>query len=347
MTSSISQSILNQTTTLLQASNRPLLIAHPRPDGDTIGSTLALRLALLALGKQPVVACVHPLPGNLAYLPGAEAFVPDIREDADLDLVVAIDMSDLKRTGGIYRESWHDRFPLLVIDHHETNEAFGDVNLVDPAAAATAVPMIDIIEALGVPVRDEIATCLLVGLLTDTRGLRTANTTPEVLRTVGKLIEAGGDYLLVVQRTLDSVPYNQMRSWGVVLNRLQLDGEVSWTTFPVADKEILGISDHDDIDLGNLLSRVAEAKVTAGFVEMHDGTVKVSMRSRPGYNIAAVAYSLGGGGHRQAAGCTLEGSLEAVVARVLPLLHEVVAQTQASQSDATDADENLGSRDLS
>lgn len=316
---------LEQTIALLARSNHPLLIAHPRPDGDTIGSTLALRLALLELGKDPIIACVHPLPTNLEYLPGAGAFVADVPEDADIDLVVAVDMSDLKRTGGIYKESWRRRYPLLVIDHHETNEEFGDVNLVVAAAAATAVPLIDVIQALGVAPRDEIATCLLVGLLTDTRGLRTETTTPEVLRIVGQLIEAGGDYLQVMQRTMDAVPYLQMRGWGIALNRLQLEDSLAWTTFPVSHKEALGIEDHDDLDLGNLLSRVAEAKVIAAFVEMRDHTVKVSMRARPGYNVATVAYELGGGGHRQAAGCTLDGPLDHVVEQVLARLRETVS----------------------
>jgi bifunctional oligoribonuclease and PAP phosphatase NrnA len=320
---------------LLLKSKRPLLIAHPRPDGDTIGSTLALRLALLALGKHPQIACVHPLPKNLAYLPGAEHFMQAVPEDAQIDLVVAVDMSDLERTGGIYRDSWRGRYPLLVIDHHETNEAFGDVNLVLPTAAATAIPMIDVIRSVGVPVRDEIATCLLVGLLTDTRGLRTDSTTPEVLRIVSELIEAGGDYHGVMQRTLDSVSYRTMRAWGMVLDGLQLDGPIAWATLSLSQKEALQIDDHYDVDVGNLLSRVAEAQVSAGLIEMRDGTVKVSMRSRPGYNVATVAYALGGGGHRLASGCTIDGPMDRAVDQVLTLLREIVEEPLGPISGAS------------
>jgi phosphoesterase RecJ-like protein len=268
------------------------------------------------MGKQPTIACVHPLPENLAYLPGADAFVTDVATDAEIDLVVAIDMSDLSRTGGIFQESWRDRLSLLVVDHHQTNEQFGDVNLVFPTMAATAIPMIDLIEALGVRVRDDIATCLLVGVLTDTRGLRTETTTPAVLDVVGSLISAGGDYLQVMQKTLDAVPYKKMRAWGIALNRLQLDEGIGWTTFPLAEKQALNIEDHYDLDLGNLLSRVAEAGIIAAFIEMRDGSVKVSMRARPGYDVSAVAYEFGGGGHRQAAGCSLDGPLDEAVGRV-------------------------------
>lgn len=317
---------LNQAVSRLKKSKRPLLIAHPRPDGDTIGTTLALRLAMLELGKQPIIACVHPLPNNLSYLPGADAFVTDVPENADIDLVVAIDMSDLSRTGGIYKESWHNHVPLVVIDHHETNEAFGDVNVVQPAAAATALLMMEVIASLGVTVKDDIATCLLVGILTDTRGLRTETTTPAVLNVVSELIQAGGDYLGVMQKTLDAVPYRQMRAWGVALERLQLEDGLAWTVFPLSEKRALQISDHDDLDLGNLLSRVAEAKISAAFVEMQDGTVKVSMRARPGYDVATVAYTFGGGGHRLASGCSLDGPLDVAVAQMLTQLRASLAE---------------------
>jgi len=326
MTSSLSAEALHYAAALLQQRRRPLLISHPRPDGDTIGCTLALRLALLQMGKTPVLACVHPIPANVAYLPGAETYVRDVPEDADIDLVIAVDMSDLSRTGGIYRDSWRGSLPLLVVDHHATNDAFGDVNLVDPDAAATALPMAALINVLGIPLTGDMATCLLAAVLTDTRGLRTSNTTPEVLRFVGQLIEAGGDYSGVMENTLDSVPYRQMRGWAVALERLQRDNELAWATFPLSEKIALGIEDHDDLDLGNLLSRVAEAKIMASFLEMRDGTVKVSLRSRPGYNVAWIAKTLGGGGHHQAAGCSVTGDLNAAQARVLPLVRQELAK---------------------
>jgi phosphoesterase RecJ-like protein len=313
---------LRRARTLLENSSRPLLIAHPRPDGDTIGSTLALRLALITLGKSPIIACEHTLAQNLAYLPGAKHFVNDVHEGVDIDLVVAVDMSDLTRTGTIYKDSWRNHLPLLVIDHHTTNNAFGDVNLVDSQAAATAVLLVDLISSMGVDVKDDIATCLLVGLLTDTRGLRTQSTTPSVLRLVSELIEAGGNYVGVMQRTLDSVPYLQMRAWGLALDRLKLDKGLAWTTFPVRVKDRLNIDDFYDLDLGNLLSRVAEANIVVAFIEMRDNTVKVSMRSRPGFNVDRIAMNLGGGGHKLAAGFTMTGPIDAVVKQVLPKIRE-------------------------
>ncbi|HOU15019.1 MAG TPA: DHHA1 domain-containing protein [Anaerolineae bacterium] len=317
---------LAQAAGLLHKSQRPLLISHPRPDGDTVGSALALRLALIRLGKTPRLACVHPIPATLMYLPGADMYTDVAPQDTDFDLVVAVDLSDLGRTGGIYQEDWRGAFPLLVIDHHETNDNFGDVNLVAPQAAATALPMAALIDALGAPLDGAMATCLLAGILTDTRGLRTSNTSPDVLKFVSRLIEAGGDYPGVMEKSLDSVPYQQMRGWGVALSNLQLDGELAWTTFPLEEKIALGIEDHDDLDLGNLITRVAEAKMMATFLEMRDGTVKVSLRSRPGYNVAQIAKVLGGGGHQQAAGCSVSGDLPSAQALVLPLLRAELAR---------------------
>ena len=320
----IETTLLNAAAEMLRQSDRPLLLAHPRPDGDTIGCALALRLALKQLGKEPLVACPHPLSATMTYLPGAEEFLTEVPVEADIDLVVVIDMSDLKRTGGLYHDSWRGRMPLLVIDHHETNDGFGDVSIITPDAAATSLPMFALIKTLAVTIDRDIATCLLLATLTDTRGLRTESTTPELLALVAELIEAGGDYLRIMQKTLDSVPYQQMRGWGVALERLQLQDNVAWTTFPLAEKEALGIQDHDDLDLGNLISRVAEANIIATFLEMHDGSVKISFRARPGYNVAQIAKSLNGGGHRLAAGCSVPGPLEEATERVLPLVHQEI-----------------------
>jgi len=312
---------LTQAKALLERSRHPLLIAHPRPDGDTVGSTLALRLALLRLGQRPVVACVDPVPDTFAYLPGWETFVTEVT--GPVDLAVAVDQSDLQRSGGLYPVDWRGRVPLLVIDHHRTNNAFGDVNVVDPAAAATAAVMVAVLAALGVLPTGEIATCLLTGILTDTRGLRTDTTTPALLDLVARLTRAGGDYETVAQLALDSVSYPLLRAWGYALTRLQLEDGIAWSTLTLAEKEALEIADHEDLELGNLLSRTRGARVMAAFVAMRDGTVRISLRARPGYDVSELARRLGGGGHRQAAGCTVPGPLEAAVAAVVPLLKQI------------------------
>ena len=128
-----------------------------------------------------------------------------------------------------------------------------------------------------------------MGLLTDTRGLRTDSTTPAVLRLVSELIEVGGDYLGAMRKTLDAVPYQTMRGWGVALNGLQLKGRVGWAAVPIAEKHALGIEDHET-STSVTCSACCRAKSRA-FIEMSDATVKVSLRSRQGYNVASIAHA--------------------------------------------------------
>lgn len=310
----------------LRRAQHPLLLAHPRPDGDTVGSALALRLALLRLGQSPVVACVDPLPETFAYLPGYAAFVQTLPDAARavIDLVVAIDQSDIRRTGGLYPDDWRGKIPLIVIDHHATNAGFGDANVIDPEAVATAVVLLPVLEALEVPVVGEMATCLLTGILTDTRGLRTPNVTAEVLRLVARLVDAGGEYTRVMEVALESLPLAHLQIRGRVLSRLQMEDGLAWSTLPLADKLAFDVSDYADLELGNLLSQVRGAHITAAFVEMRDGSVRVSLRARAGYDVSWVAAHFGGGGHHAAAGCTVAGPPEAAVAVVLPRLREAL-----------------------
>ncbi len=311
---------LKQARDLLSQSKRPLLMTHPRPDGDTIGSALALRLALLEKGAQPVVACVDPVPEALGFLPGVNAFVQTL--PADIDLAVAVDLGEISRTGGLYPPYPNRHTPLLVIDHHPAHPEFGDVSLVDPLAPATAMVMVEVLDALNARITAPMATCLLAAILTDTRGLRTDNVTPETFTLLNRLMQAGGDYHRVAQRALDAIPYIHLRGWGHALNHLELEEGIVWTWLSLKEKEALGLEDHEDLNLGNLISRTREAVIAAALVEMKDGSYRISLRSRNGYNVAAIAQTLGGGGHHQAAGCSLDGPLEAALARLLPMLRQ-------------------------
>jgi len=301
-------------------------LSHPRPDGDTIGSALALRLALLKLGKRPLVACADPLPALYTYLPGADEVLTSLPDGFTPDLVVAVDQSNLERTGGLYLPQWRGVIPLLVIDHHKTNAGFGDVNLIDETAVATACVMTQLIAALAVPLDGPIATALLTGLLTDTRGLRTSNVTPAVLELVLTLMRAGGDYHLVTANALDAKPYPVLRLQGEALSRLRLEDGIAWTTLPVESKLRLGIEDYEDLELGNLLAQTGGAQLMAAFIEMRDGSVKVSLRARQDYDLTPIVQHYGGGGHAHAAGFSCPGPMEAVVADVLGRLRMLLKE---------------------
>ncbi len=296
---------------------------HVNPDGDAIGSLLGLGHVLDALpGERAVVlACQDRPPESLFFVPGVERIVNALPEGFQPDLVVSLDASDPARLGAIFSNLAFTPTPLIVVDHHITNLHFGNLNYVAPEAASTSQLVIALADALGVPLPKEAATPLLVGLVTDTLGFRTSNVTAAELAAAVRLIEAGANLADVSQRTLATRPFKHMRLWGMAFERAHLDGYVLWAEVTKAMREAAGIMDEDDGGLVSQLINAAEARVAVVFNELADGRIEVDFRSRPGYDVATVALSLGGGGHQQAAGCLLTGPLADAQARVLPLVH--------------------------
>lgn len=299
--------------TLLQQTERPLLIAHIAPDGDAIGSLLGLGWALREQGKSPTLACADPVPENLRFLPGAGDVVT--RSRGDEDLVVALDCSDLQRLGSLYDGS--ATLPLLNIDHHVTNVGFGSVQLVEPDSASTAQIVYHLLQRLHWPLSNHVAACLLAGLVTDTRSFRTPNTGPDVLRTALALVEAGAPLAEINERLERGLTLGLIGLWGIALSRARLQDEVIWSEITLEDQRTCCASAADVTGLVSFLANVREAQVAILFTEREDGHIEVSLRSLPPVDVAAVALALGGGGHRQAAGCTLPGPLAAARAKVL------------------------------
>ena len=292
-----------------------LITSHIRPDGDAIGSSLALGLALLDVGKQVQVVLADGLPSSFKHLPGSE--IIKTRAEGEFDLIISVDCSDLKRVGKAL-DGYHP--PDIVIDHHSTTEAFGDINLIDPQAAATASVLTRYMPNWGLIISAPIAANLLTGLVTDTLGFRTSNTTPEVLRQAADLIELGADmtrlyYLSLVRRTFSATKY-----WGAGLSHLARADGIVWTTLTLADRKISGYTGNDDADLISVISSIDEADIAIIFTEQNKNKTKVSWRGlKPNIDVAQIASQFGGGGHKAAAGAELSGSLEEIQARVLKI----------------------------
>lgn len=304
-------------------------MCHIHPDGDAIGSLLAFGWLLAALPDPPtvVLACADPVPPALQFLPGADGITAALPA-GPWDAIVALDASDPARLGDIYRavlDSPASGQPdVLVIDHHITNPGFGALNYVDPAAAATAQLVLRLADALAVPIRDEAALCLMTGLVTDTLAFRTSNVDAAVLAAASRLADHGVSIAAIVQRTLSDQPAAILRLWGLALSELRVEDGVVWTVVTRAMRAAAGIAGEEDGKLVSQLINAAEARAAVLFNEQADGTVEVDLRARPGYDIAQVALSLGGGGHPQAAGCTLPGGWAEAAARVLPLVRAAV-----------------------
>ena len=299
--------------------DRVLAICHVSPDGDAIGSLLGLGLALQKMGKRVVMACSDPVPVMYRHLPHWDEIVRS--PSGDFDLVVSLDCSDLERLGKAYDAAALAGVPIVNIDHHATNVNFGVVNWVDTTAAATAQMLARLLDVLGVPLDREIATCLLNGILTDTLGFRTPSTTPQVMETAIELMNAGASLSQLTDRIFNHRPLATIRMWSMALQNLHLEGRVLWSQITQDIRRYVGYEENGDAGLVKFLNTANEADIAVVFDEMADGRVNVSMRAGPGYDVSQVALALGGGGHPQAAGCTLFGPLEEVREKVLSLLH--------------------------
>jgi phosphoesterase RecJ-like protein len=314
----------------LSRARRVLAICHIAPDGDAIGSLLGLGWLLRALppeGEREItLACADGVPPQYRFLPGAGDIVTDPprspapSQGQSWDAIVAVDSSDEQRLGPCYRPDEYGSAPVLVLDHHVTNLHFGTRNYVDVAAVATAQVIVDLADALRVPIGPEAAACLLTGLVTDTLSFRTSNVTPEVLYVAARLMEAGGNLYEITERALNQKPLNVMRLWGLALAGLRQDRNVVWTLITQEMRAQASAPDTGDGGLASFLISAPEAKVAAVLSEKPDGQVEIGLRARNGLDISRLALALGGGGHPQAAGCTIPGPLTDAEARLLPLL---------------------------
>lgn len=292
-----------------------LVISHEDPDGDAIGSILGFAWALRQLGKRVHPACPDPVPSVYRFLPGSGEIAAI--SATNQDLIVTLDGSDKTRFGDCF-DPERDRDILVVnIDHHVTNTHFADINWVDPSYSATCEMIVDLLPRLGLAIDARIATCLLTGALTDTLGFRTRTTSPRVLRIAGQLVEAGAPLAEITDQVFNRRALKALRLWGKVIEDMQFDDGLVWASSTIAMRRDCGVDRMATNGVVNLLAAVREAHVAVLFTERETGEVEVSLRSRPGYNVAPVALRLGGGGHPQAAGCRISGPLEAAKERVL------------------------------
>ncbi len=315
---------LKQASQLIRSAHRPLLICHIAPDGDAIGSLTGLGRALRHEGLEPIMACSDPVPARFNYIPYVGAIVQDV--SASFDLVISLDCSDLKRLGHFPQMPTFRSVPLLNIDHHLTNLDFGDVNLVDPQASSTAEVVLWLLEYMALPLDAELATCLLTGIVGDTRGLRTSNVTIQVMDAALRLMKAGASLPYITHHTLDRRPTTAIRLWGATLAQLHIEDRVIWTSIPLAMRRTAGYAGNGDAGLVSFLVSGDDADVAVVFAEREDSRIEVSLRAVPGFDVAQVALQLGGGGHALAAGCNLPGPLGEAQARVLAALRADLAR---------------------
>ncbi|HCB50558.1 MAG TPA: hypothetical protein DEP47_13845 [Chloroflexi bacterium] len=307
----LSSATVNLIDLALDGANQIVAITHVSPDGDAISSLIATGLALQQLGKTFTMVCDDDLPNRFHYLPLSN----QVRAIADghYDLIIALDVGDIPRMGRAFADLPRPRPPIVNIDHHITNSYFGDINLVVPEASATAEILFHLFPKLGVEITSDLATSLLSGLVADTLGFRTANVTGGTLRAASALIEAGADLFSVTSKALTLKPFSTLLMWHKGLNNIQMEDGLIWTSISYRERLETGYEDTSSFGLGNLMAEVNEAVMSAVFLELANGRVRVGFRCRPPYSVSELAKTLGGGGHHLAAGCTLDGPLDEVV----------------------------------
>lgn len=310
----------------LRSAPRLILISHTSPDPDAIGSTLGLGLALRAAGHETTLINGDAIPQSLQFLPGAETLITGAAalEVPHPDLVIALDASDADRLGPAGKRFIEAGVPLLVIDHHITNTAFGQINLVDPDAASTAEMIVPLLDALGIAINRQAADCLLAGIIADTQSFATTAVRGDTLRAAARLLDAGGDIARLTDVLLRRVSFQGMGLWGIGLSHMHAENGLIWASIPYAERAARGIAADLNAELSNQLRYIEGALLVAVFTENSQGGVKLSMRAQPGFDVAELALALGGGGHTLAAGADLPGPLDDAIARTLPALKDLL-----------------------
>ena len=303
--------------------------SHFRPDGDAIGSTLALGLALQGLGKKVYMWNEDGVPARYAFLGGAELIqpLPDA-VPADVEMLICVDTGDWKRLGDRTQQLLAD-FPLIVnIDNHGTNTRYGHLHVIEPETAACAYVLFNMLKAWGVELTKPVADALYVGISTDTGSFQYGSTTPEVMHAAGELLAAGVDVADVNRRVYQEVPNTSLLMQREVLNHMVVEsaGQLAHYSMPAGRKAELGVTLEDTKDLVDVVRVLQGVRVAVIFEDLEDGRIRMSLRSKdPAISVAAIAAQFGGGGHAMASGIRMRGELSACRELVLNAIRKELA----------------------
>lgn len=311
----------------IRAAHTVALVSHVNPDGDTIGSTLALKNGLDKLGKKTAVFCQDKVPDNISFLKGvAEYRKPGDAADERFDLLICVDVADVRRMGDcavLLERCAH----TAQIDHHDTNPRYAEYNCVDAKAPATGLVSRELLDRLGVAVDADIAACLYVAISTDTGNYAYNSTSPEAFRVTAELLEAGLPLSQINRRLYRQRKMPQVLLMQKALSTLTFHHGGSITSMTLSRKDFAdcgALAEHADTLVNYGLDILGVRMAVLARETNVPGEVKLSLRAVEPDNVSEVAKSFGGGGHAQAAGATVLGSLEEWVARCVAAMTEAM-----------------------
>ncbi len=299
---------LQQIVDAVRQRHRFVVSSHARPDGDSIGSQLAFAYAARALGKEVTIVNRDPAPAPLMAFPGVPSIQIAGAVTGDFDAAVIMECGDLGRPG----VSGLDRFPIVNIDHHPGNTNYGTWNWFDESAAACGEMVFDLVTALGAPMSLEIATHIYLAILTDTGSFHYSSISPRTFDICRQMLEAGVDPVAVARSVYDSNNMGRLKLFGAVLSAMQIDpsGRIAIVYLDHEMARAAGGTYEDTEGLINLPLTVKEIQSVVFFKQHEGDEYRVSMRSKGEIDIGSVAKEFGGGGHKNAAGCTVTGPID-------------------------------------
>jgi len=305
-----------QIAAALRKSRSVFIACHVAPDGDCLGSALALQLALARIGRTAQVGSADGVPEPFRVLPGAGR-VLTAPPAPPADVAVAVECSTVDRAG-TFAQALLDAATLINIDHHVSNAGYGHLVYWDTSAAAVGEQVADVVAALRVPIDREIAECLLTAVVTDTGSFRYRNTTARSLRLAAELVDAGASVHQIVERVYETRSAGNLRLLGLALAGLTLttDGRIVWTQITPQMLTSAGAMPDDVTGIVGMLRQIRGVRIALLFEVTPQG-VRVGIRSREGARSHVIAEAFGGGGHQEAAGFTASGALDTVIAATL------------------------------
>lgn len=320
--------MLSQVVELIEAKRKFAITSHVRPDGDSLGSSLGLYWLLRALDKDVEVIMRDPVPHAYQKLPGSQDVRVIPAADAPYSAVFVIECSDVKRPGLIDLEKQF----VVNIDHHATTAPFGAINWIDSTASACGEMIYNLAKALGVRVTKEIAECVYTALITDTGSFHYSNTTERTFKVASELLKTGVKPAKTAEAVFASYPWSRIQLMGAVLSTARRDssGKVALLRHSLEMQAKADASDEDADGFVNYPLTVGEVEAVAMLKECEPGVYRTSLRSKGEVNVAKVAEKFGGGGHRNAAGCTLRGTWEEAEERIIALLQDAVKRANGS-----------------
>jgi phosphoesterase RecJ-like protein len=322
---------------VLRRGERFLVCSHSRPDGDAVGSMLAMGMLLRQMGKRADLVSADRVPNIYRTLPGAEEFRFAMSVRGPYDAVLLLECDALERT----RLRGLEAFYVVNIDHHSTGTNFGHLNWIDRSAASVGELVYRLVRAAGADVTAEMATCLYVTVLTDTGGFCYGGTRASTFALARELVEAGADPIKIAQEVYFSTATAKLLLLGAALNNLKREGRLAWLWVTHHDMVRTCAAEEDCEGIVNYALSIAGVEAAAFLRELPEGRIRVSLRSKGEVDVSGIAARLGGGGHENAAGMTLDGPLASAMNEVLGALRPSVTGMVARPSRDGDRDPKM------